>query len=259
MNSPGAVVVTGGSSGLGAAAARRFRNAGYQVHVFDFAAERPDEDPSYAYHQVDVRDDANVKAAFDAVASAGAPLSGIIHCAGIAGFGPTTPGQLIDVEKQAVEGNFTTIQNVIQTNLLGSFSVVRHGAELMSRTAYHPEQENGFIILTSSGAAFEGKAGQSAYSASKAAILGMTLPLAREMSAIGIRVVTIAPGLFDTQILNDTPKIERNVPYPHRVGDPDEFAQLAVHISENKYINADVIRIDGGIRGEFRSSMPFMR
>lgn len=264
MTSRTALVVTGGSSGLGAAAALRFAAAGHTVHVFDIhpgasAEPSPGTDGRIVFHQVDVRNDDSVRAAFEAVEQAGEKVRGIVHCAGITAFGPSNPGHLVHAEKHVPLDNLGTVENVLNTNLLGTFVVLRHGAALMARNGWHPADENGFIIMTSSGAAFEGKVGQSAYSASKAAIVGMTLPLAREFSAIGVRVVTIAPGLFDTPILDDTPKLERHVPYPGRVGDPDEFARLAVHISENRYINADVIRIDGGIRGEFRSASPFIR
>lgn len=259
MVSQTAVVVTGGASGLGAAVAREFHEAGHHVHVFDIASSASDLDVPHTYHQVDVCDDDNVRAAFDAISATDQRLVGIVHCAGIAAFGPKNPGRLIDTASIEVEQNFDTVQRVISTNLIGTFSVVRHGAALIAKAGLQPDDENGFIILTSSGAALEGKAGQSAYSASKAAIIGMTLPLAREFSELGIRVVTIAPGLFDTPILADTPKIERHVPFPQRVGDPAEFAKLARHISENQYINADVIRIDGGTRGEFRSQSPFIR
>jgi NAD(P)-dependent dehydrogenase (short-subunit alcohol dehydrogenase family) len=259
-----AVVVTGGSSGLGAAVVLRFAASGHTVHVFDMHAGPSAEvksrmDGRIVFHQVDVRDDENVRAAFEVVGQAGEGLQGIVHCAGIAAFGPSNPGQLVDGEKYIPLDNLGTIENVVKTNLVGTFSVVRHGASLLARNGRHPDEENGFIILTSSGAAIDGKAGQSAYSASKAAIIGMTLPLAREFSALGVRVVTIAPGLFETPILDHTPNIERHVPYPSRVGHPDEFARLALHISENRYMNADVIRIDGGIRGEFRSASPFVR
>jgi 3-hydroxyacyl-CoA dehydrogenase / 3-hydroxy-2-methylbutyryl-CoA dehydrogenase len=257
-----AVVVTGGFSGLGAATAQRFAAAGHTVHAFDLgpsASSKLAANGRIVFHRVDVRKDQEIRAAFEAVAQGGEELRGIVHCAGIAAFGPGNPGQLVDPGTHAPLDNLDTVRNVLDTNVLGTFSVVRHGAALMARNGRHPEQENGFIVLTSSGAAFDGKVGQSAYSASKSAIIGMTLPLAREFSALGIRVVTIAPGLFDTPILDDTPKLERHVPYPSRVGDPDEFAHLALHISENGYLNADVIRIDGGIRGEFRSVAPFVR
>lgn len=261
MASRPAVVVTGGLSGLGFATATRFAKTGYNVHIFDMrSAELVSLDhEAITYHQVDVRNDEMVATAFEEIKNSGDQLSGVVHCAGIASFGPKNPGQLVNADDLSVTNNLATIADVLRTNLQGTFSVVRHGAALMAANGRHPEGENGFIILTSSGAALEGKAGQSAYSASKAGIIGMTLPLAREFSALGIRVVTIAPGLFDTPILQDTPKLERHVPYPQRIGDPDEYARLALHIAENHYINADVIRIDGGIRGDFRSATPFIR
>ena len=256
-----AVVVTGGSSGLGAATARRFANAGWTVHVFDIRPSPLSETTGGAihFHEVDVSRDESVRAAFDEVDHQSGNLHSIVHCAGIAAFGPQNPGNLVDLETNAPVDNFSSIERVIRTNLLGTFSVLRHGAGLMARNHVPEEQEKGSIVLTSSGAAMDGKAGQSAYSASKAAIAGMTLPLAREFSALGIRVVTIAPGLFDTPILDDTPKLERHVPYPSRVGEPDEFAKLALHATENKYLNAEVIRLDGGIRGGFTSTAPFRR
>lgn len=262
MTEPTAVVVTGGSSGLGAGTVKRFASEGHVVHTFDL---RPAVHQNFegaenvVFHAVDVRNDEKVRAAFEEVGRSGRRLSVIVHCAGIAAFGPGNPGQLVDARTLEPVDNFETVRNVLDTNVLGSFSVLRHGGALMARNGRHPERENGAIILTSSGAAIDGKAGQSAYSASKSAIVGMTLPLAREYGSLGIRVVTIAPGLFDTPILDNTPKLERHVPYPNRVGDPDEYARLALHITQNSYINAEVIRIDGGIRGEFRSTEPFIR
>lgn len=255
MTAQRSVVITGGSSGLGAATAQLFAEEGWVVHAFDL---NPCTLPAQAvFHRVDVRDDQSVKDAFDAVQDSGVQLRCLVHCAGITAFGPSQPGQLIDPETGSVLQNFETIENVLRTNLLGTFSVVRHGAALMSRNA--DASENGAIILTSSGAALDGKAGQSAYSASKAGIAGMTLPLARELSDTSIRVAAIAPGLFDTPILAGTPKLERHVPFPPRVGIPREFAQLALQIYENKYLNAEVIRLDGGIRGGFISNSPFVR
>ncbi|WP_404287684.1 SDR family NAD(P)-dependent oxidoreductase [Glutamicibacter arilaitensis] len=252
-----AVVITGGLSGLGAASAKLFAENGWAVHVFDIKPNAEDPSPCITFHQVDVGNDDEVRRSFDAVAADGVELRCIVHCAGITAFGPQNPGQLVDLESRTPLDNFETIENVLRTNLLGTFSVVRHGAALMSRNA--DPHENGAIVLTSSGAALDGKAGQSAYSASKAGIAGMTLPLARELSGLSIRVATIAPGLFDTPILADTPQLERHVPFPPRVGDPHEFAQLAMQIYQNKYLNAEVIRLDGGIRGGFASPTPFIR
>jgi 3-hydroxyacyl-CoA dehydrogenase/3-hydroxy-2-methylbutyryl-CoA dehydrogenase len=254
-----AVVVTGGSSGLGAATAHRFANAGWTVHVFDIQPKNLPEPTggSIRFHEVDVCRDESVQAAFEAVGHESDALHSIVHCAGIAAFGPKNPGTLVNRETNTPTDNFSTIERIIRTNLLGTFSILRHGAGLMARNTVPAGRGKGTIVLTSSGAAMDGKAGQSAYSATKAAIAGMTLPLAREFSALGIRVVTIAPGLFDTPILDDTPKLERHVPYPPRVGEPDEFGKLALHITENQYLNAEVIRLDGGSRGGFTSTAPF--
>lgn len=267
-----AVVVTGSSGGLGAATVERFRDAGYTVYGFDRGATASDDGstpssggaPSgtergrYVPLHVDVSDDDSVRSGVAEIPD-DAPLVGLIHCAGIADFGPENPGHLISPASGELLENLSTIQRTLRTNLEGTFTVVRHVASLMATGPVAPDGGRGFIILTSSGAALEGKAGQSAYSASKSGVIGMTLPLARELSPFGIRVVTIAPGLFDTPILASTPRLPRHVPFPNRMGDPLEFAALAQHISENPYINADVIRIDGGIRGGFESATPFVR
>jgi NAD(P)-dependent dehydrogenase (short-subunit alcohol dehydrogenase family) len=208
---------------------------------------------------VDVLDDESVRSAVARVTEEH-ELAGLVHCAGIADFGPDNPGHLVSPSTGEVLENLETIHRTLRINLEGTFSVVRHVAAAMATQLRGTDDDAGrFIILTSSGAALEGKAGQSAYSASKSGVIGMTLPLARELSPFGIRVVTIAPGLFDTPILAATPRLPRHVPFPNRMGDPREFAKLALHISANAYINADVIRIDGGIRGGFESTTPFVR
>lgn len=256
-----AVIVTGASSGLGAATATAFAEAGFHVHGLDRSAPARDQSSDAAtitVHEADVTDDAGVARIFDEVA-AEHRISAVVHCAGIAAFGPTNPGHLISPESGELHQNLETIERTLRVNLLGTFVIARHAARVMAAQDLKEEGENGVLILTSSGAALEGKAGQSAYSASKAGVIGLTLPLARELSPWGIRVVTIAPGLFETPIIADTPRLERHVPYPQRVGRPEEFAALALHITENKYINADVIRIDGGTRGEFRATTPFIR
>lgn len=259
MSAP-SIVVTGSASGLGAATALAFAEAGRTVHGFDRAGAHPAEPahPGIRPHDVDVTDDAGVRAAFDA-AAAGGPVAAVVHCAGIAAFGPTNPGNLVSAETGETLDNLETIERTLRVNLLGSLVVARHAARTMAARGRAPQEENGVLILTSSGAALEGKTGQSAYSASKAGVIGMTLPLAREFSPLGIRVVTIAPGLFETPIIADTPRLERHVPFPQRVGRPEEFASLARHIVENPYLNGEVIRIDGGTRGDFRSAAPFVR
>lgn len=258
-----AIIVTGSTGGLGAATVERFRTAGYTVYGFDRgepdggSPAGPGEQNPFIPLQVDVSDDDNVRTAVERVADEAAVV-GLVHCAGIAEFGPDRPGHLISPSTGAVLDNLATIQRTLRVNLEGTFTVVRHVASAMASQAEKGEGR-GFIVLTSSGAALEGKAGQTAYSASKSGVIGMTLPLARELSPFGIRVVTIAPGLFDTPILAHTPRLERHVPFPNRMGEPREFAALAQHISENPYINAEVIRIDGGIRGGFESATPFVR
>ncbi|MGH3353779.1 MAG: SDR family NAD(P)-dependent oxidoreductase [Nocardioides sp.] len=258
MSSEHAVVVTGSTGGLGAAAVERFAAAGYRVFGLDRAASAAVARPGVQQLDVDVCSDADVRDAFAEI-SAGVEVVGLVHCAGIAAFGPKNPGHLISPESGDLIDNLTTIERTLRTNLLGSFTVVRHAAAAMAQRTPDEDGARGFVVLTSSGAALDGKAGQSAYSASKSGVIGMTLPLARELGRFGIRVVTIAPGLFDTPILDDTPPLPRHVPFPARMGEPHEFAALAHHIAENSYINGEVIRIDGGIRGGFESPIPFIK
>lgn len=258
MSSKQAVVVTGSAGGLGSATVERFASAGYTVYGLDrtTAAAAPRQD----VHQIDVDvcSDSDVGDAFAEI-STHAEVVGLVHCAGIAAFGPKNPGHLISPESGELLDNLATIERTLRTNLLGSFTVVRHAAAAMAQRPPGGDGARGFIVLTSSGAAIDGKAGQSAYSASKSGVIGMTLPLARELGNFGIRVVTIAPGLFDTPILDETPPLPRHVPFPPRMGEPREFAALAHHIAENSYINGEVIRIDGGIRGGFESPTPFIQ
>lgn len=258
MPSNGAVVVTGASGGLGAACVERFLSAGYTVYGLDRAGASARPQANLRQIDTDVTSETAVRRAFEEI-SAACDVVGLVHCAGIADFGPANPGHLVSPQTGEVLDNLATIERTLSTNLLGTFLVVRQAAAAMARRSPSQDGGRGFIVLTSSGAAFDGKSGQSAYSASKSGIVGMTLPLARELSRFGIRVVTIAPGLFDTPILERTPPLTRHVPYPPRVGDPNEFAALAHHIAENPYINGEVIRIDGGIRGGFESASPFVR
>lgn len=258
MSSKHAVVVTGSAGGLGAAAAERFAVAGYRVFGLDRAASGATTKAGVHHLDVDVCSDTDVRDAFAEI-SAEAEVVGLVHCAGIAAFGPNNPGHLLSPETGDLLDNLATIERTLRTNLLGSFTVVRHAAAAMARRAPAEDSGRGFVVLTSSGAALDGKAGQSAYSASKSGVIGMTLPLARELGRFGIRVVTIAPGLFDTAILDETPQLPRHVPFPARMGEPHEFAALAHHIAENTYINGEVIRIDGGSRGGFESPTPFIK
>lgn len=260
MSSERAIVVTGAASGLGAATTRRFAYEGFAVYGLDrsSAPASPGSHPGVQHLAVDVCSDTEVQDVFAEIANE-AEVAGLVHCAGIAEFGPTNPGHLISPTNGDSLDNLDTIERTLRTNLLGTFTVVRHAAAAMATQPPASDGSRGFIVLTSSGAAIDGKAGQSAYSASKAGVIGMTLPLARELGHFGIRVVTIAPGLFDTPILDETPPLPRHVPFPPRMGQPHEFAALAHHVAENSYLNGEVIRLDGAIRGGFESTTPFIR
>ena len=261
MSTANAVIVTGSSGGLGLATAQQFLDAGYSVFGFDYgppAKLEENGETTFVPFTVDVSDDESVRKAVTSGAKL-APIVGLIHCAGIADFGPNNPGYLVAPESGRVIDNLETIERTMRVNLTGTFIVLRHVVAAMTERNVPSDEERGFVILTSSGAALEGKPGQSAYSASKAGVIGMTLPLARELSPWAIRVATIAPGLFDTPILAKTPPLVRHVPFPNRMGRPSEYAALALHIAANSYINAEVIRLDGGTRSTFESASPFVR
>jgi NAD(P)-dependent dehydrogenase (short-subunit alcohol dehydrogenase family) len=220
-------VVTGGASGLGAATAAMLRQAGAAVRVLDRATGQ------------DVLRDSDVALAI---------LGGVdivVNCAGVAAaqrtVGREGPLALEDFER------------VIRVNLLGTFNVIRLAAAAMMDNPSGPDGERGVIVNTASIAAFDGQIGQAAYAASKAAVAGMTLPLAREFARAGIRVVSIAPGLMDTPMMHALPaavreEVGRTVPFPNRLGRPEEFAMLVRQVVENPYLNGDTIRLDGGIR-----------
>jgi NAD(P)-dependent dehydrogenase (short-subunit alcohol dehydrogenase family) len=237
-------LVTGGASGLGAATAQALRDRGAQVVIADLpeAEDRVDAG-RFTYAPADVRDPEQVAAAV-AVAAGLAPLRVLVNCAGI---GP--PGRVLRKGEPMALEQFT---NVIEVNLIGTFNVIRLAAAEMARN--DPVDEGrGVIINTASIAAYEGQIGQAAYSASKGGIVGMTLPIARDLASLAIRVVTIAPGLFDTPLMGSLPPEAReslgaSVPHPARLGDPAEYAALAVHIVENQMLNGEVIRLDGALR-----------
>jgi NAD(P)-dependent dehydrogenase (short-subunit alcohol dehydrogenase family) len=238
-------VVTGGASGLGLATTKRLLDAGAQVVVLDIRGkEVADELGDRAtFAQTDVTDEAAVTAALDAAEKLG-PLRIVINCAGT-GNAVKTLGK---------DGPFPldAFRKVVEINLIGTFNVIRLGAERIAKTEPIGE-ERGVIINTASVAAFDGQIGQAAYSASKGGVVGMTLPIARDLSRELIRVVTIAPGLFDTPLLAGLPEpakesLGKQVPHPSRLGKPDEYGALAVHIVENPMLNGEVIRLDGAIR-----------
>ena len=242
-------VVTGGASGLGEAVARGLAAAGARVALFDRDAEKGERvaaEIGGRFHAVDVSDAESVRAGFEAVADgAGAPRI-LVNCAGI---GPAAK----TVSKGAPHDPALFAQ-VIGVNLIGSFNCASQGAALMA--ALEPvgaDGERGVIVNTASVAAYEGQVGQVAYAASKGGVVGMTLPMARDLAGQGIRVCTIAPGLFLTPLLEGLPQevqdsLGQQVPFPSRLGDPAEFAALARHIVENPMLNGEVIRLDGAIR-----------
>jgi NAD(P)-dependent dehydrogenase (short-subunit alcohol dehydrogenase family) len=237
-------LVTGGASGLGAATAQALRDRGAQVVIADLPQSQDRVDVSqFTFAATDVRDPEQVAAAV-ALAADRAPLRVLVNCAGI---GP--PGRVLRKGEPMALEQFT---NVIEVNLIGTFNVIRLVAAEMAGN--DPVDEGrGVIVNTASIAAYEGQIGQAAYSASKGGIVGMTLPIARDFASLGIRVVTIAPGLFDTPLMGSLPPEAReslgaSVPHPARLGDPSEYASLAVHIIENQMLNGEVIRLDGALR-----------
>jgi NAD(P)-dependent dehydrogenase (short-subunit alcohol dehydrogenase family) len=243
-------LITGGASGLGAACARRFAAAGTRVVLADINAAAGEQMASEIgqharYVRTDVTDESSVQAAIDQTVRAFGGLQGVINCAGI-GIAQRTLGR--DGPHPLSE-----FARVITINLIGTFNVIRLAAAAMVRGDPNPAGERGVIVNTASVAAFEGQIGQAAYSASKGGIVGMTLPIARDLARDGIRVVTIAPGIFDTPLLGSLPEPARvslgqQVPFPPRLGRPDEYAALAQHIVENEMLNGCVIRLDGAIR-----------
>jgi NAD(P)-dependent dehydrogenase (short-subunit alcohol dehydrogenase family) len=243
-------LISGGASGLGAACARRFCAAGARVVIADVNAALGEEvrqalGSSARFIRSDVTDEASVQSAVDLALSEFGELQGAINCAGI-GIAERTIG------RQGPH-RLAGFVRVVTVNLIGTFNVIRLAAAAMARGEPNAAGERGVIVNTASVAAFDGQIGQAAYSASKGGIVGMTLPIARDLARDGIRVVTIAPGIFDTPLLGGLPEPARislgeQVPFPPRLGRPDEYAALAQHIVENEMLNGEVIRLDGAIR-----------
>ena len=244
-------LITGGASGLGEATARRFIQQGAKAVIIDLNEERGQAlvkelgSDKLQFVKADVSKELAVQDAVDAVLQHFGALHIAVNCAGI---GPA--------HKTLSKGKahpLDMFQKVIQVNLIGTFNVIRLAAEAMDQNDPKEGGEKGVIINTASVAAFDGQVGQAAYSASKGGIVGMTLPIARDLSRNGIRVLTIAPGLFNTPLLASLPEEARvslgqQVPFPPRLGDPAEYAQLAQQIVENQMLNGEVIRLDGAIR-----------
>jgi NAD(P)-dependent dehydrogenase (short-subunit alcohol dehydrogenase family) len=238
-------VVTGGASGLGLATTKRLLDAGAQVVVLDLRGDdvvRELGDRARFVH-ADVTDEDGVAGALDTAEAMGT-LRIVVNCAGT--------GNAIRVLSKDGVFPLNAFRKVVDINLVGTFNVLRLAAERIAKTELIGE-ERGVIVNTASVAAFDGQIGQAAYSASKGGVVGMTLPIARDLASKAIRVVTIAPGLFDTPLLAGLPEparesLGKQVPHPSRLGNPDEYGALAVHIIENPMLNGEVIRLDGAIR-----------
>ena len=243
-------LIAGGASGLGAASTRRLHGAGATVVIADLNEEKGvalvgELGERARFIAVDVTDEDGVQAAVDAAAEADGGLRISVCCAGI--------GWVERLSSKQGAHNLEYFSNVVKVNLIGTFNVLRLASTAMNANDPNEERERGVCVNTSSAAAYEGQIGQVAYSASKGGIVGMTVPAARDLSSRGIRVVSIAPGLFDTPLLAALPEAARvelgkQAPFPARLGAPDEFAQLVTQIVENPMLNGTTIRLDGALR-----------
>ncbi len=242
-------IVTGGASGLGAASAAALAQAGVEVTLFDLDAERgaaQAEAIGGHFAPVDVSDPSSVTAALDGVWQRHGALHVALNCAGI--------GPAAKTVSRGEAHDPALFAKVIGINLIGTFNVASQSAAYMARNAPQGRDgERGVIVSTASVAAYEGQVGQVAYAASKGGVVGMTLPMARDLAPLGIRVCTIAPGLFLTPLLEGLPQevqdsLGQQVPFPPRLGDPAEYAALVCHILGNAMLNGEVIRLDGAIR-----------
>ncbi|MGF7130657.1 NAD(P)-dependent dehydrogenase (short-subunit alcohol dehydrogenase family) [Paraburkholderia sp. EB58] len=243
-------LISGGASGLGAATARMIVANGGKVVLADMnrdagAALAAEFGPNALFVPTDVTDESACQSAIDATVTHFGALHGLACCAGIA------PGEKV-LGKEGPHG-IQTFVRALEINVVGTFNLIRLASAVMSQSEPNEEGERGTIIMTASVAAYDGQVGQAAYSASKAAVVGMTLPIARELARYGIRVMTIAPGIFETPMLLGLPSqvresLGRSVPFPSRLGRPAEFALLVKAICENPMLNGEVIRLDGALR-----------
>jgi NAD(P)-dependent dehydrogenase (short-subunit alcohol dehydrogenase family) len=244
-----AVLVSGGASGLGAETVRQLAAAGARVAILDVnmeaAAALAAETGGIAL-ACDITDSASVTAALDAAEAAHGPARVLVNCAGIGGA-----RRLVGRDGSAMP--LEDFSRVVQVNLIGTFNMVRLAAARMVALPALEDEERGVIVLTSSVAAYDGQVGQEAYAASKGGLTSLTLPLARDLAQFGVRVMTIAPGLFLTPLLFKLPEevqqsLAASIPFPKRLGKAAEFASLAVHIVGNLSLNGEVIRLDGALR-----------
>ena len=250
MNLSGSTfLITGGASGLGAACVREFTSSGANVVICD--VNEPREAPNAAlaprirFQKTDVANEAHMQAAIDVAARDFGSLQGLVNCAGIA-----TAERVLGREGPQPLDHFV---KVVTVNLIGTFNAIRLAGAQMLKQTVAPGADRGVIICTASVAAFDGQIGQAAYSASKGGVAGMTLAIAREFAQHQIRVMSIAPGIFDTPMMAGLPEAAREslgkqTPFPARLGKPEEYAALARHIVENQMLNGEIIRLDGAIR-----------
>lgn len=241
-------LVTGGASGLGLATARRLAAAGAAVTIVDLPGSAGAEiaaELGGTFAAADVTDPAQVAAAVEVAAGAGA-LRVVVNCAGIA-----PPAKVLDRDGEPTP--LDGFERIVRVNLIGTYNVLSQASAAMARTEPTADGERGVIVNTASVAAFDGQIGQPAYAASKGGVHAMTLPVARELARHAIRVVTIAPGIMETPMLMGLPQaaqdsLGQQVPYPQRLGKPDEYARLVMAIIDNGYLNGETIRLDGAIR-----------
>ena len=242
-----AAIVTGGASGLGAATAAALAEQGAKVFAFDLASsiENAPAVDGVEYVEVDVTDEEQVRAGVGRAAGSGAPLRTVVNCAGI---GPS----MRVLGKKGVH-DLAFYAKVVQINLVGSFNVMALASEAIAATDPLEDNQRGVIINTASIAAYDGQVGQAAYASSKGGIVGLTLPAARDLAQYGIRVLTIAPGIVETPMLATVSEefrasLAAGVPFPARLGRPEEYARLALALVDHDYLNGEVIRMDGALR-----------
>ena len=243
-------VVTGGSSGLGQGVATHLIGMGANVSLFDVnevagTQTASDLGSCAEFFQCDITSESSVTESLASAVDRFGPINGLINCAGI-------PGAQRILGKHGTH-DLESFSRIVQVNLIGTFNVIRLAAEQMQSNSPGEDGERGVIISTASVAAFDGQIGQAAYAASKAGVASMTLPLARELARFGIRVLTIAPGLFKTPMMDVLPdevqkSLGESVPFPKRLGQPSEFAQLVQQMIENRLLNGETVRLDGSIR-----------
>lgn len=244
-----AAVVTGGASGLGAATAELLASRGARVTIFDMneaAGQSHAAKIGGRFAMVNVTDEANVAEALAAAEAAHGVARVLVNCAGIAHGGKT-------VGKEFVPHALGPFRKVIEINLIGTFNLIAQFAARLAKAELANNEERGVIVNTASVAAFEGQIGQAAYSASKGGVVGMTLPIARDLASLAIRVVTIAPGIFWTPMMAGLPQevqdsLGKQVPFPSRLGKPEEYARMVESVVSNPMLNGETIRLDGAIR-----------